>query len=70
MARPSCIGARTHRGARNDCATGGAGGILRAVHLKLRNASYRTPSLLLTGLNASTFLRVNQDEILLPKLSA
>ena len=34
----------------------------------LKNASYRNPSLLVTGLNASTNLRVTQDEIIFPNL--
>ncbi len=39
-------------------------------NLQLKNATYRTPSLLLAGLNATTSLRATQDEIVLPDLKA
>ncbi len=41
-----------------------------ASNLKLRNADYRSPSLLLTGLNASTSLTATPDAISLPDLQA
>ena len=39
-------------------------------NLRLNDVGYKTPSLLLTGLNASTSLRATQDEITLPDLKA
>ena len=39
-------------------------------NLKLKDATYRSPSLLLSGLNVSTSLRATPDEILLPNLAA
>ena len=39
-------------------------------NLQLNNATYKSPSLLLAGLNASTSLRATQDEITLPDLKA
>ena len=39
-------------------------------NLDLKNVDYKTPSLLLTGLNATTSLRATQDEITLPDLKA
>ena len=39
-------------------------------NLQLKNATYRQPSLLLAGINATTSLRATQDEIALPDLRA
>ena len=38
-------------------------------NLKLRDATYRSPALLLSGLNASTSLRATQDEVRLPDVA-